>query len=110
MPTIAPNTRSALIRLAGHEDRLSIGEGRITIDNGAGYAATARQLNDGRWIVAQYDARRAQYQSSDMQHPDRNFAYAFSRSLEGLAEYGVRTYSSPVDALRANLPHGADAS
>lgn len=101
--TIHPRTRAALEVLASRPEWLSVADDHVRIDDGYRWAATAHRLDNGRWIVARYDRQSAQWRSGDMRHPDPGFGYAYAATLEGLAAYGVRTYRSPVEALRANL-------
>lgn len=46
----------------------------------------------GRFIRADWDAEKHQWQSNDLENPEVGYRFSVSRKLEGLAEIGIRTY------------------
>jgi len=60
------------------------------------------QMDDGRWIVAYWDDRSAQWRSSDIDEPPfPNYLYSCAGSLQGLANLGIRTYATREKAEAA---------
>ena len=57
----------------------------------------------GGWIIAHWSNRNCQWQSSDVRGAEQSFCYAFARTLQGLADYGVTVYRSPSEALRSAM-------
>lgn len=65
---------------------------------------TTHRVRDG-WIIAHWSDHHCQWQSSDVKGMDQGFRYAFARSLQGLADFGVTTYRSPSEAIRSYLKY-----
>ena len=61
------------------------------------------KLNYGRFLLARWNDAQAQYQSSDIKAgcADQSYCYSYSRTLEGLAGVGIKTYATLAAARRA---------
>lgn len=63
------------------------------------------KLNNGRYIVASYDDRNHQYQSSNIRPGysgmGQAYCYSYARNLEQLARIGIKTYATRAAARRA---------
>lgn len=61
------------------------------------------KLDNGRFIIARWNEAHAQYQSSDIKagYADQSYCYSYSRTLEGLADIGIKTYTTLAAARRA---------
>jgi hypothetical protein len=70
-------------------------------------ATTKRQRTDvhrmknGRYIVAKWDDRQAQFRSSNIERvPFQGYVYSYGPTLESLAKIGIRTYALRSSAVR----------
>lgn len=104
--TMHANTARALANVAQTEQlELIMEQGTVVL---ADYCTwiEAHEV-EGRWVLARYSNRHAQWQSSDMptafKRANAGFSYAFADTLGGLIGYGVRSYATPVAAVRAAL-------
>lgn len=60
------------------------------------------RMDDGRWIVAHWDERSAQWKSSNIdERPFSEYLYSCARSLQGLVKLGIRTYATRKEAEAA---------
>jgi hypothetical protein len=64
------------------------------------------KLESGRWIVAYWNRRDQQWQSSDLCASSRRaqgtgYCYTYSRTLERLVGEGIKTYPTRAKAIRA---------
>jgi len=55
----------------------------------------------GRWIVAAWDERGAQWKSSDLADPAATYCYSVGKTLGALAMLGIRTYPTAAKARAA---------
>jgi len=56
-------------------------------------------MDDGRWIVAHWDAQSAQWRSSDItERPGPEYRYSYAGTLHDLARIGIRTYATRAEA------------
>lgn len=63
---------------------------------------TIHTLKSGRFIVAHWNERTAQWQSSDIgSEPFQGYCYTYARTLEGLAAEGIKTYATRSAAAEA---------
>jgi len=64
------------------------------------------KLENNRWIIAHWDDKKHQWQSSDFSaefsRANRQACYCFARKLEALAG-NIKTYRSAPEAVRAAL-------
>lgn len=57
----------------------------------------------GKWVVAHYNARAGQWQTSNVDGHGLgvNYRYSYGPSLESLVRLGAKTYSSRAEACGA---------
>lgn len=55
----------------------------------------------GRYIVARYDRRQAQYVGHAVPAPIQGYVYTYGRTVDALVPLGVPTYASLAGARRA---------
>ena len=61
------------------------------------------KLDSGRFVVATYNDRACQYQSSDRKAPWQGYCCSYAPTLERLvSDCGIRTYARRADAFRAD--------
>jgi len=103
---ISPRTADALRRVADGYSVEMTDKAIIVTDDVLGCVAEIHEV-DGRYVLASYSPRHAQWHSSDMpasfRRANQGFSYAYANTLRGLVDYGLRTYRSPVDAARHAL-------
>lgn len=59
------------------------------------------KLKNGRFIIAEWRERNAQYIGHVSPSPWQGYCYSYARNLEALAGVGVTTYARRSDARRA---------
>ena len=108
-----PSTARALARHADRLgcDRVSVIEYTeesiaVLVTDTASTAIRIMRDVDGRWVLADYNDRSSQYESSDCpaMAREQSYRYSVSRTLSGLRRIGVRSYPSPVAALATVQP------
>lgn len=99
-PQTAAAVRRHAARLGG---RVLVGAEHIEVRGEDGESlAEVRRDDDGRWVLASWDERAAQYTGSS---PDGratmggSYRYTYARTLRALRGLGVPAYRSPAAAL-----------
>lgn len=64
------------------------------------FAGAYVHSHNGRWVVASWNSRTAQYTSGDHSSPAQGYCYTYARSIGGLVSEGIRTYRTRGEALR----------
>lgn len=65
--------------------------------------AQIQETDDGRYMIAAWSERQAQWQSSDLpkSRREQSYRYTYARSLIGLCSLGIRTYPTRARARAA---------
>lgn len=98
------NTLRAIEKLATETGMETVIEDdQVTVTDSCMSLTIEAHKVDGGWIIAHWNKLHSQWQSSDVKGQEQSFCYAYARTLQGLADYGVTTYRSPTEAIRSYL-------
>jgi len=82
---------------------LGVGEDSVTFVQDEFRRVTAHRLANGRWLLARFDKQSQEWRSGDLRRSTREAKYLFARTLQALADDGIKTYPSAAAAIRADL-------